>query len=138
MAMARVAWAARRTLRKGGAYEAGETSMKKRRDGPDGEIGDASALLRHSAKLAEGMAQAVVRVIVDLRQGRFGDLEKMADIQDKLEIALARAIEIERRIDDWTRERGADGGDEIDIDLDAARDRIGGRLDRLRACCQEG
>ncbi|MBW7922983.1 MAG: hypothetical protein H3C51_12910 [Rubellimicrobium sp.] len=86
------------------------------------------------------LLRAVRATLADLlRQLLEGDGAALRDIvakQAELESALKRVFEAETRYDDWMQ-RSSGGGDGV-LDLDAARDEIGRRLDRLRAAAGAG
>lgn len=76
---------------------------------------------------------------LSLEAMRQGDASKgPAVIKDHKELtaALRVALETERKLDDWiAKNTGNEGDDPEAFDFDAARNDIGCRLDRLRACC---
>ncbi|SDE19518.1 hypothetical protein [Limimaricola pyoseonensis] len=76
-------------------------------------------------------------LLAEAREADSGSMRETISKISQLESALKTAFETERKFHDWLSKQSGDlaAGE---IDLDAARHRIGCRLDRLRACCREG
>lgn len=124
-------------LSRGRNLKTARDRMKNRTNGSGGDAGTATEALRASVALIEGMTGTLAGVLVELRAGQFARVGDLIGLQQGLEIALMRAIGLERIIHEWSIETDGRGGGDGDLDLDAARDAIGCRLDRLRACCHE-
>jgi len=85
---------------------------------------DAVTLLRAVRETLAGLLKRVAA-------GEEGALRDLAGKQAELESALRRVFEAEARYHEWSERNGGPAGG--GLDLDAARDEIGRRLDRLRA-----
>lgn len=101
------------------------------------EAGALRRLIRHSEVLLDSVAETLTDLLERVRLGESTDLRTLTSKQSELETALKRAVEIERRYDEWQTARTGELRDG-EIDLDAVRDEVGRRLARLRAAGDAG
>jgi hypothetical protein len=96
---------------------------------------DPQALFNESLVLLASLRDALAALVRDLNNGQLDVLADISAKQLEIEIALKRAFEMERKFNDWqNKDRG--GPKANAIDFDNARNEIGCRLARLRACCR--
>ncbi|MEL7299419.1 MAG: hypothetical protein AAFM92_03455 [Pseudomonadota bacterium] len=102
------------------------------RDPPDGAE-HLNARWVHLSDLLEDYITQIAAIIANLREGDFSGLAQFTKAKNDL-VGIARQLrDAEIKIDDQRqRNKGGVPGAGAPIDMDAARDALGSRLDRLR------
>lgn len=98
---------------------------------------DPTRMFDESLVLLANVQSALVRALRAVDSGKLAATHELEPTFVELEVALKRAIEMERMVHDWKqKQRGTSkASTTADIDFDRARHEIGCRLARLRACC---
>jgi hypothetical protein len=107
----------------------------KNAGGPLGD--DPSRLFDESLLLLSSVRGTLAGLLEDLMSGNASVLKDIASKHAELETALKRAFETEQRFNDWNARRTG-GVVPGEVDFASARNEIGCRLARLRACCDPG
>ena len=88
-------------------------------------------LIRAGEQALTGACEAVQVILSDLRTGEVRAIKALVPAQTELSKALRQAVEIERTYHDW-RHRTSDALAAGEIDVDAVRLTLRGKLDSLR------